>query len=499
MKVRNLITIILINIFLMIAVSVVNEYIDLRKTLQQMSSTVQMSVDFSLDTSVRSEEFFSEDYAIKDASGAVSGGTYISSRSKDGSRNLVSTTSLYRNGTWFGCNSYILGMYYEQFGELPDSKSRYDSYASGLTVQDIYTYLFGNSGNIFGSDGLGSEYNSSSLSWANQTSGYVVTSSNLRKPSSEFKSFYDSVGKLVERRTAVKVKDGSSYKVEYEYIPVLTNMGLQLNDFNKVTSIKTSDNFTSLVHKGYVSNRVGEEGKETNYMLTPYSLGVTYVPASTFKATLLSNLENFTRFNKCKTNSTGAVSVAYDSADGCMTTEVYDGGVDATGRHVGSPVSQNHISGGSHIVNDGNVEYDLDSLQTKIEYFDVNFYDDANWRIVNYIEGSTPGEDPRTLPSRLAAKDTNLMSLPSQGIYEGTSEYSEAKVKAGTRIVAKVTTKVRVHIPYKSAFLQWAAHLGYTAGEEHYDIPLWNVNTDSIVEDSNGVWYVYTTYKAISR
>lgn len=515
MKVRKLFIVIIINIFLMFLLSLVNEYIDFRYTVQQLNATVNISVNAALDTSMLSEEFFSDDYTT--VTDSITSKAVAKIGSGDGTRNLYNTTSIFRNNQWVTGNAYIFSMYYDTYGHFPTSQQDYNNFAgsgaSGITPNDIYGYLFGGSLDskqrgraIFGFNEDGSEVSNPALSWAFNSSGSYVSSASLREPSDDFRAFYNKVGKQITTTGFVKRKNGDTYEIQndVEY-PVLDKMGLKLdvdvdgnreglhlNDVNSSNEM-TDESFVSLLKDGHF---IEGTNKPTKYYLTPYSLGVTYVPVNVYKATFMTNLENYARFNKCKEDTSGdTIKEAYAKADGCISTEVYDGGTDAMGRHVGGTTSQNHKEGSRSkdayinntygIINDGNVEYDMTSIQTRVDYFVVDFYDDKNWKIVNEIMGSTPGEDPKTLPSRLKATDT------AQG---------SAGSNPGNRVVAKVTTKLKIHIPYKSGVLQWFVQLtSEDKAEEHYDVALWDEANGDIVEDSNGVWYVNTTFKAVSR
>ena len=503
MKVRKLFIVIIINIFLMFLLSLVNEYIDFRYTVQQLNATVNISINSALDTSMLSEEFFSDDYTTVTSS--ITSKAVAKLGSGDETRNLYNTTSIFRNGQWVTGNAYIFSMYYDTYGHFPVSQQDYNNFAgsgeNGITPNDIYGYLFGGALNeknggreIFGYNKDGSDMNNGALSWAFDSSGGYVASASLRKPSADFKAFYEGAGKQITTTGFVKEKSGDTYTIKdgVEY-PVLAKMGLKLGTLNDVTSTETDESFVSLLKDGHL---IEGTNKPTKYYLTPYSLGVTYVPVNVYKTTFMTNLENYARFNKCKEDTSGdALKDAYAKADGCISTEVYDGGTDAMGRHVGGSTSQNHKEGSRSkdayinntygIINDGNVEYDMTSIKTRVDYFVVDFYDDKNWKIVNEIMGSTPGEDPKTLPSRLKATDT------AQG---------SAGSNPGNRVVAKVTTKLKIHIPYKSGILQWFVHLtSEDKEEEHYDVALWDEANGDIVEDSDGVWYVNTTFKAVSR
>lgn len=477
MKLKYIFVTLVINIFLMMTVTLLQEFLGIKETFKKLDNTFDLAVDSAVYNSMASEEFFSDEF---DDALASKSHSY-----RDSDKFLYSTTKYMRRAQWIDGNSYILAMYYKEKGVLPQSQYAYNSYANGKTTEDIYKFLFG---------GTGSDYDNVMLSWANpwQESGYAYDA-NSRNPTSDFKAFYDNVGKqiishdyMVKHKTADS--DGSfTFSLEERDVPTLTQMGLQLDNYNRIYSSFTADNFTSVTHSGKYTNVAtagGSDYQNSIYYLTPYSLGVTYIPKDVLNSNLRADLENLIRFSKCKasptTKSTAAINVIYNSANGCIDTSIYDDG------HGGASVDpETHTPAvGSEIYNDGDVEYDMSTLQSKVDYFVVDFYDNANWKIVNEIEGATPGDKAAlaTLPSRLKDTDTT----------EGGSG-------DGKRIVAKVTAKVKVHIPYKSPILQWFVKQTASAGEEHYGVARWSNASNNIVEDDDGLWYVYTTYTSVSR
>lgn len=553
MKIRHLISLCLINIFLLFAVSIITEYIELRRTLQSVKATVALSSDMAVVTATRSEEFFSTEYANLLASGGGSLDTTISSVSigsglgNGGDRQLVSTINLWDGNSWGTYNAYILAMAYEKNGNsIFNIKPVYDGIlASGVTMEDIYTYLFGvdnGSGStfsssdteaLFGSNGMGNDIPSPTIAWASlrsDTGAGKSVGSNLRNPSSSFQEFYDTVGKDVVALSTLKYKSdtaGSDFgfktdlygNVRSELVPALSKMGLQLSPNNKLGTnfgtvnhagaVGVEDNFFALVHYGYYKApgaAATAVPQATSYVLTPYSLGVTYIPPYVYKATFEANLANMIRFNKTKTSDVATqFTDSYNAAMGCISTNVYDGGTDAQGRHVSSAAAYEHENhADAHIMNDGNVEYDFDSIQCKIDYTTINIYDPAYSKTVARLFGGIPGKTENEFLPELCDDLKGTDNLMAQtGIGGSYSYLTDAdKKKLGNRVVAKITTKVKLHIPYKSPVLQWFAHLDPAAnavGENHLDIPSWDPTTDSIVTDDSGVWYVYTTYAAISR
>lgn len=473
MRIKYIFITLVVNIFALCVVTLYQEYADIKNTFKSLDSNFDLAVDAAIINSTASEEFFSDAY--DDA---------IASKAKDGvtAEDISASMHYMRNGSWVRGNSYIISMYNAEKGHLP-TQSEYNNYASNIDTTDIYEFLFGS---------VGSDYDSSSLSWANFDQGTYVINANRRQPTPEFKAFYDAVGKDIISTQFVKARDMSdptTWTMVEKDLPVLAQMGLKLDTYNEVTSMYTADNFTTVEHYGkLIPNGVvalGNPYKESIYFLTPYSLGVTYLPPSVLKTNLRVNLENLIRLSKCKLSPTrftyNDMNAVYTSAEGCIDTSVYDDG--AGGASVDS--IDHRVGATSEIFNDGNVEYDMSTLQVKVDYFPVDFYNDANWQIVNEIEGATPYDSTllNTLPSRL--KDTDTLSGGS--------------TNSGMRLVAKVTAKVKVNIPYKSPILQWFVNRTSTNSEEHFGVARWNESTGQIEETADGLWYTYTTYTAVKR
>lgn len=483
---KNILTILLLNIFLVCIISMWNEYDSMQERIQGIDNIVDLAVDTAITSSMASEELFSSDYA----SYAIS--SYGQSRTGRGALS-GSVIKVFRNGEWITGNTYIMSMYYEDNGNFPTSQTAYNQYANGVDSVEIYEWLFGDAG---------SDYYDSSLTWANTSSSAIrVTSSRTVRP--QFLEFYNEIGNQLAVSYMIKERNDAidSFVIDYDYVvPKLTLMGLQLNQYNEVTSPITADNFTSSVHTGK---------DNSNYFLTPYSLGVTYIPVEVLKPTILSHLEQMIRYSKCRITpedggSVNAMQLAYASADGC-TAEYYkynagyqgfDYYADESGNVGNIPVQHNttgtptYIEGETNILNDGLVEYDMSSLQVKVDYFVLDFYDNANWKIVNAIEGATPyrADLLQTLPERLEATNT------------GVSDRNGVTVAIdGNRIVARVTVRLKIHIPYESAILQWFSQHTSNDSNEHLDIKLWDDQLGNFISDYDGLWYQYTTYTAITR
>ncbi|SEW38976.1 hypothetical protein [[Clostridium] fimetarium] len=460
MKYRNFLTIILLNFMFMCLLSLYMEYATFNRTTQRLMTNFDLAVESAINLSTGSEEFFSDKFNTAISSQATS---------IDKSKLLYATTKVYRDGNWITGNIYLMSMYYNQNGAFPESQTDYNMYASGKTSENIFEYLFGK---------VGTDYSNADLKWANNSSDISIIGGSKRQvTNTNFLEFYTKVGYKITSNIACKQKNENSWTPVNETVPTLTQMGLRLNPYNEVTSQITNDNFTTTAHQG-TNNSV--------YYLTPASMGVTYIPIEVLKPTVLSNLEQMIRFSKCGLDPLTSTSIdinkTYASAEGCIATNVYDdgnGGASSSSLgHRTTDISPQYTST-TDMLNDGYVEYDMSTLKVKVDYFVVDFYDTANWKIANDIYGAIPNQsDLTTLPSKLKAADTT----------------QDKTAVDGNKIVARVTVKCKIHIPYRSSLLQWFINITSDDENEHYDIKLWDEESKSIVTDSDGVWYQYSTY-----
>lgn len=488
---RNILAIITLDIFLILATTVLMEYLNLAERFTMLENTVQIATDMALDTSMSSEEFFSEGYQSAMTSTALSKPGGVSKR------NLGASTILYRNGTWFYANTYYLSMYYEYYNKLPSSKSDYDNFCqqNGLNnswgTAKVYEWLFGR---------VGQSYTDSSLSWANKSNSikskladFGVYGGN-RTPTTAFKNFYNGIGHQIKQKGVVKEQAGSdsfdiNTAVEY---PVLANMGLNLSSFNSVGSPYMTDNFCMSFHIGKKQN-----GRQSIYFLTPYSLGVTYVPREVFKPVFIANLDTMARLQKLAggnlhTNNATWMNDTLKSADHCVEPDVYIGNV-----------RQSHTSGANQkIVTDGLIEYDLNSVQVRVDYFLANFYS-HNYRntvariegvMSGYQNGSTAHKSSYITQYDWLAKNVDALRASD------TTRRLDGSTGSGDRIVAKVTVKLKVYIPYQSSIIQWFVNKDVTPGaQNHYSVRTLNPTDGTVIRTSDGTWYQYSTYVAITR
>lgn len=464
MKARNLLWTSIVNIFLVLLVSVIMEYSSLNSRFKQLENIISTATDTAVRVSTGSEEMFSEKRKLD------STGSYATTASKEVIESNLKVLARDSN-EWVDANTYVMSKFYEEHNRFPRSQNEIDTFSNTWgTDEDIYEWLFGKVGSIY-----------NKYPWANDKTrlwhsslwdGYTVGEKAKRKPSENFGKFYDNIGKMMKSKTYVKVRNGSTFNVELKEIPTLAQMGLHLDDLYNGSGEGgdyTNDFLSSVVHFGKKGNSVSH----ISYYLTPYSLGVTYVPIEVLKPVILAHTEQLIRFNKVKHTVTSSDNLSdFRAADGCLTTDVFTGF--GNEEHKNSDAS-------SRILNDGEIEYDLGTLKVKVDYFLVDFYNKDNYKIVNKIEGAVPGGTLNDLPDKLKSLDTS---------------YGD---KDGNRIVAKVSVKLKVHIPYKSTILQWFRQLNDNDGNNHYDVRLWDETNNQVEFNSDGVWFYYTTYTAISR
>ena len=508
MRWKSMLVTIVINIFLMLMVSLLMEYSNLTERFASLESTVQEALDLAIDSSVQSEEFFTDEYNKKLVSYAANDGLYTTDIS----------TLIWAEGDkkFYFVNTYALAMFYKTYGKLPEDAydvTQANNKVSGVnSVKTVYEFLYG---------GTGSDYNHSSLSWANKNSQRKreysseswFSSNNRNVAVADFKNFYNGIGKYQKSAGFLKYKISSkAYGLEAKTYPVLYNMGLSwMGGYTETGSEYTNDNFTSSGHVG--KKRLGQ--KNSLYYLTPKSLGVTYVPVDVLKPSFIANLDTIVRLNKLGGNTQHITADAADvlqSASTCIATDVYTitskktGTVeDGAANYVSNSDTNNELHKPSSIyediVTDGLVEYDLSTVKVKVDYFYVDYaaVSDAeviiskvNGAVQNFSNSLNEDDSRReTLNKFLTLDSGNRVASVEAGDF--ASEYDS--VKDG-RIVARVSAKILVHVPYQSAILQ---HFCKMTGTRHYDIKLFNPYANKAISGSDGIWYQYTTYYSTSR
>lgn len=524
MKWKQMFLTIVMNIFLMLLVSLFLEYSNLTERFVSVEDTVSEALELAISESVHSEEFFSAQYQSKLMSYAgIDGGA------TDQTASAITLVWKRDSGGFEQVNTYQFAEWYWRNGERLPANNGDIGAISNIGVSDRY----GLSGHVFewlyGS--AGSSYRSPGLAYGNKNSArlkeYEFEATSRSGYNNNFQQYYMNVGNLQHTVGYLKAKySEDSYRLEMTEYPVLCNMGLSwMDSLTTETSNKTADNLCSSLHVG--KSRYG--ALDTYYFLTPSSLGVTYVPYEVLKPVFKANLDTIVRLNKLGANSHVATTAeALDvlaSANNCVETSVYVvnftaqdafentdanslSGVDANGHAV-------HIDpfGNATIVTDGLVEFDLSTVELKIDYFywDFNSNPDESAILISKLNGTLSSDSVLGgvgSPSLQELRDATLQAFKDQDSSQFVSPFASQSFWANyesvgrARIVARVTAKIKVHVPYRSGILQWANYM--FTGTRHFDIKQFDWDTRRAVDydssnDNDGIWYQYTTYFCTSR
>lgn len=580
MRAKHLLWTILLNIFLLCAVSVLMEYNSLQKRFQRLENLIKTSAETATDLSMASEELFSSEYGdyrakLMSQSGAKNRGADIQ---------VNANTRWYSNedASWINCSSYFLAMYYDEASKVggagqaslsyfPKNEMNYTAFVDDKISHEtygqdaIYKWLFG---------GIGEIYTSPYLNWSstNERTKAVVDAQGLsgsdsaRAATEDFQEFYDNVGSKMKATQIVKHRKprntsmyktyndatwdivGEYYELEEDKwtfentsytFPTLAQMGLNLDKtgVNSKASNYMLDNFCMTRHVGkrresdYPQVTVDDLTADSVYYLTPYTLGVTYVPTKVAKPLFMAHLTELCRWTKLQRGDLQNPDFAGDtssveqdaagnslntrrtmdeeeniySADGCIVSDVYNNG------HL-----IKHADGADdEIVNDGMIEYDMSTVKMKVDYKVMDFYKDTNYIMVNKVLGSLSAYEKagtkeasahsnsevdsllRSLPDKLKVTDTKDAYHKK---YNFTHQYGESDL--GKRMVAQVTYKIKCYVPFESTILQYARYLESGGGadcENHMGLrAIKRIGSDYYLDD-DGVWFQYTTYRAISR
>ena len=498
MRVKSLFIVMVLNSFLMLLSSVLMEYASLADRFSALENTFQVALDSSIGIATGAEEMFSDKFQATISS-------YASNTS--GQEVTYATTLIWVGGRFHQVNSYALAKFYKEHNRLPETIGEVNQLPNILgsdQLATIHTWLYGVGGN---------DYSDPSLSWANRNTKILdEASSDSPRPTpsqagatfvnQDFKGYYQNVGKYQKTVGYLKEKTGdSSYTLSLSTYPTLINMGFSwMDSLNQVTSTKTADNFTSVYHHGKSYRGVSN----TLYYFTPASLGVTYVPIDILKPMMVANLDTLVRLNHVSGSNSDRLKAAnLTEAGDCSKTSVYH-------TNMSTPAAHN-VGSNEKIVSDGNIEYDLNSVQVRVEYFYVDFSNAANATLVSKMSGTISAaqmnrysagtvnvttsnnhesnlrtETFRLFNERDSAKQTNDPAW--------VNAYNSVR---GGRIIARVSARVKIHVPYRSSIMQWMCERSGNPG--HYDIKLYDNTTGRVVNDSDGLWYEYTTYYMQSR
>lgn len=573
MRVKSMLIFIVLNIFLMLFSSVMFEYIDLEDRLNNITTVINDAGDAAVKVSTASEELFTAGYVEHETSyGIVNTTCPIHQHVGDGTKVATNILLFDEGGNAHQVNTYALAYYYCSTGQIPKTSGDFNNVqriGQDMSTEDVYRFLYGESG---------TDYKNASLSWATRNSSILkifqnenvgVTSRRMNTSENnaagalggislkgeynymnDFQSYVEKIFESVYTTNIIKEKSSdanSNYTMNFYCYPVLLNMGLKmrgyspsleiLNAENKneklsgkdwnhlldVGSNLTNDYFTSSFHFGKTrqfgvgqsSSATGiSNGMYSKYFLTPNTLGVTYVPLSVVKPNFIGLVRTKVQLNKVsggKIEDTNDFKKVIKETKGCVDTTIYE-----TSHGVVGNVSQKHtVDANEDIVNDGDIEYDLNSIKVKVDYFDCDFYnDDKIDSVINRIEGAVPnwvgsdGSNYGKAEGLFDSQHQNLDALRQKLLATDSKQHvvydKDGNDGRGKRVVARVTFRMKVHIPYHSSILQWMCHKDNNSA--HFDIRQYaydDINTQEkgghAVMDKSGVWYQYTTYYSVTR
>lgn len=510
MKVKRFLLVCVINAFLMCFVTILYEYINLADRFTDIEQVVNTSVESAVDASMGAEELFTSQ---NKQSGKESSVGESQGKSTNNSILVIS-----KSGKLYNMNLYAYSYYFNK--AIRDNISAFNNNDTVLnqvanynySTQFFYSYIYGAVGSAWCSekqknallwtgtskstrDLYQDEYNKMNKTIRLNFNGNAAADEDIitaetshsrayREPASDFKKFYDSVGWYIKSKVTVRKKVGNTFELVTKKIPVLTNMGLNLNNYNRAGSRFTMQNYLSVMKIG--KNVSNDSVTYSRYYLTPYSLGVTYIPAKVFYPTLLNTLNNTVAFRKLSGGSKNTDLSELKSHYGCIKEN--------------STYTHRDTRGGQLIVNDGQVEYDLRATNFRIDYITTDF---ADWetnatkqQLIRQIEGSiaTAHNNKEYSDSELARESAEAILGP---------QFSSDESKPTRRIIARITVQVKVHVPYQSMLMKAACNLsgrytGKTRSYEHYDISDYDSSTGTSTH-GDGVWYEYVTYRCHSR
>lgn len=565
---------IVLNIFLMLFSSVMFEYIDLEKRMNNITTVINEAGEAATNVSTASEELFSASYLKHETSYGVT--TAHCPIHKNKYTKVATNILLFDNaGNAHQVSTYALAYYYCCTGQIPETQAEFnDVYAIAreMTTEDVYEFLYGESGTEFDKLAWANKNNSVFLHTEKEEKGDIGRFMNTdsinaarslgglslkdeyNKDMNDFQSYVEAVYDAIYTSGYIKKKSNdynSNYTLTNYSYPVLMNMGLKTrsanlsstpilfyentgvlstptrkwNDMLDKASNETNDYFSGSFHwgktrqfgAGQTSSKSGVTGNYSKYFLTPNTLGVTYVPLSVVKPNFIGLLKTKVQLNKVSGGDgiqKGEIQKIVTESIGCIDTDVYD----KTQGVVANESEKHHVSSTENIINDGDIEYDLNSVRVKVEYFDCDFYNDNEInQVVSRIEGAVPNW--KNSEGSNYGKSTGLFLSQNENLHEIINRLKATDTRSnivydkdgndgrGKRLVAKVTFRIKVHIPYHSSILQLMCHKDKNSA--HYDIRRFIPNSNDVVrEDPNanhadmeksGVWYQYTTYYSVTR
>ena len=464
---KHILSILLLNIAVICIYSIFVEFNTVDEKIRSVNSVMSASVDSAVQLTLNSEELFgqrwSDDAVTSDVEKVVGGvadgdGANLTTP-LDGKEFNGVTVNYYSNG-WTKGELYNLSKEFDMSDNTFPS-----SVGNSLSSSDkVYDWLF--------------------------------------TDSSDFKEYYDKIGKTIT--TKVYKKDGTSDYSDSEFhlsqveIPVLDQMGIldkDINDedtsisfqdakklgkkllFNPDSHLDTEDydkDTTLPVTDDNDESGTGVDKSENSaYYLTPTSLGVTYLDPRVLKTLVTAHLQTTIKSQKGDSDSTERDSI--ESCLGLIPLNVF---------HNGHQYKPNIDS--SNTFNNGVAEFDLSSLTIDVKYVNIDAYSSSSDKIMSVLEGATVGSD--------GANGTSSRLKNSDTINDATRDSSSYK----NRIVAQVTVGVDINIPYSTPIMQYFRFLAREDDTDRIGIrPMGSYSKGK--DDSSVLRCNYTTYVSVGR
>lgn len=507
MRWKNVLFTVVLNIFLMLVVTVIIEFNNMSERIQRAVDYVTIAFDTAIESSTAPEELFSRN------NGLGTTGVTITSNSDNGE----ASTLVWDGSSWYNANSYYLAMYYWSHSNTFPTRAEYNSFAGGQDYFKVWTWLYGGSGYsmteewgiVSGRKGLGQSYTAYPTLCRNLTTQQTYnalpsylngSSSSSRAASKELIGFYNNIGQYLKTSNVpVKVPSGSSFDVVEQNISPLLRMGLCLDTLNTANGgVAVNDDLISSVKIG--KRKVGDSLTQSVYMYSPYSLGVTYVPIEMLKPMFISHLDSRVRIGMGSSvgiNNAVVDPTDFNQADGCIPTTIHvsSGGADVVKTHANDA--------GHRIINDGEVEYDLDTVQVCVDYFIVPLRSTSMYRTANSLYGALRGDIAH---DGIASVNANHIMrnigdlIKAHDTSSSLGSVTTAGYEQGRTVIARCSVRMKIHVTYESFILQFLLDRTRGAsGSYHYDLKLYNPATNNYYADSDGVWLMYTKYYSYLR
>lgn len=418
-KARHILSVILLNFALFCLFSVYQEFNLVDDKITNLEYTVSNAVDSAVQLSMVSEELFGSDTSW--ATGKVS--------SKNAN---VPKLEYYTGSRWVKNDLYATSMYFSSTNG-GTAFSKFPATTISKSSEDVYNWLYTNSTN--------------------------------------FKTFYSSVGKYITTPMYVKSGSSTSYGGNYNLVstnvPVLDQMGMFSG-----TLATNSDSFRSVMKTGKQLQRVSSgsysyslptsTSSKSRYLLTPTSLGITYLDPRVLKPAVIAHLETGLRYGKGENGATESVGV-----------------IPANIRIPAGGVYKPAIKTGQAIMNNGVIEIDMSTVKVSVTFALVDAYIRNNAELMSLVTGATGGY--------------------RNEILRGSDTSTSVTGDAGKRIVAKVVTTMDVYVPYTTPVMQWVRYIGRLDAYDHLSIRGLNSSNNFASTSSSSMKYTYTTYVSIER